>query len=47
MEEFIRRNKQELKDSAELMEKLEEKIENRYTVIYPPEKKTNNNTINR
>ncbi|KZZ82904.1 FbpB family small basic protein [Bacillus sp. SJS] len=35
MEEFIRRNKQELTSNADLMEKLEERIEDRYTVVYP------------
>ncbi|WP_338781868.1 FbpB family small basic protein [Metabacillus sp. FJAT-52054] len=39
MEEFIRRNKQELTSNADLMEKLEERIEDRYTVVYPEKSK--------
>ncbi|MBS2968922.1 FbpB family small basic protein [Metabacillus sp. KIGAM252] len=41
MEEFIRRNKQELTSNADLMEKLEERIEDRYTVVYPGKSKKN------
>ncbi|MTH52681.1 FbpB family small basic protein [Bacillus mangrovi] len=39
MEEFIRINKEEITRSPELMDKLEKKIEERYTVVYPQTKK--------